>query len=136
MSFVPDRSNITGITNSSPAVVTTATPHGLSSGMVVRTVVPNNYGMYQMNGQQAQVTVLSPTTFACYQTLVPTKIPINSINYNIFSAPVLPNLLAQILPIGDGSHPITDTQWQITNGYCESTIDDAVYNNSTVEIPF
>lgn len=136
MSFVPDRSNITGITNASPAVVTTSTPHGLYTGMVVRTVVPNNYGMYQMNGQMAQVSVLSSNTFACYQTLVPTLIPIDSTNYNTFTAPAIPNILAQVLPIGDGSHPINQVEWQTTNGYCDSTLDDVVYNNSTVEIPF
>jgi len=136
MSFVPDRSNITDITNASPAVVTTSTPHGLSTGMIVRTVVPNNYGMYQMNGQQAQVTVLNPTSFACYQTLVPTLVPIDSTNYNTFSAPAIPNLLSQVLPMGEGSHPINDIEWQRVNGYCESNLDDVVYNNSTTEIPF
>lgn len=136
MSFVPDRSNITGITNSSPAVVTTSKPHGLYTGMVVRTVVPNNYGMYQMNGQANQVKVLTDNSFACYQTLVPTLIPIDSTNYNTFSAPAVPNLLSQVLPMGEGSHPINEVAWQTNNGYCSSTLNDVVYNNSTTEIPY
>jgi hypothetical protein len=136
MSFVPDRSNITGITNASPAVVTTSTPHGLLTGMVARIVVPNNYGMYQINGQSTHVSVLSPTTFGCYNRLIDPISPLNSTGYATFVVPAQPGLLAQVLPMGEGSQPINDVPWQQNNGYCDSLLDDAVYNNSTSEIPF
>lgn len=136
MTFTPDRSNIVDITQSNPAVVTTAEDHGLFTGGVVRLVVPRNYGMYALNGHQVQIIVLSDTTFSCYVSLVPTAITVNSTFFPAFVIPTDPGLLASVLPIGQGATPQNNLDWQIISGYCESPIDDAVINNSTVPIPF
>lgn len=136
MTFVPDRTTITGITTANPAVVTTSPGHGMVTGMVARLVVPLNYGPVQLNGIAAHVSVISPTQFACYSTLVPTAVPISSIGYPAFSAPAAPGLVASCIPIGEGPTPQTNLAWQAASGYCDNPPDDAVVNNSTVEIPF
>ena len=136
MTFVPDRSTITGITNTSPAVVTTSPAHGMFTGMVARLVVPYNYGPVQLNGIAAHVSVISPTQFACYSTLVPTAVPISAVDYPAFVTPASPGLVASCIPIGDGPTPQTTLDWQKQSNYCESPLADTVYNNSTVEIPF
>lgn len=131
MTFVPTRSTITGITNASPAVVTTSPAHGMFTGMVARLVVPYNYGPVQLNGIAAHVSVISPTQFACYSSLVPTEVPISAVNYPAFVTPANPGLIASCIPIGDGPTPQTTLAWQAQNNYCESPIDDTVYNSET-----
>jgi hypothetical protein len=136
MTFTPDRSNIIAITQSNPAVVTTGQDHGLFDGGVVRLVVPKNFGMFALNGMQVQIIRLSSTTFSCYISLVPTVITVNTTFFPAFVIPTMPGLLASVLPIGQGPTPQENLAWQINSGYCESPLDDAVLNNSTVEIPF
>lgn len=53
-----------GITNADPAVVTTAGPHGFSTGDWV--FIDGVVGMTQMNGQTFVIGVLSPTTFELF----------------------------------------------------------------------
>jgi hypothetical protein len=136
MTFVPDRSTITGITNASPAVITTSPAHGMYTGMVARLVVPQNYGPVQLNGVAAHVSVISSTQFACYSSLVPVAVPISAVDFPAFVTPTNPGLVASCIPIGEGAVPQTDLAWQIQSNYCDSPLDDTVYNNSTVEIPF
>jgi hypothetical protein len=136
MTFVPDRSNIIGITQANPAVVTTSPDHGLTTGAVVRLVVPRNYGMYPLNALAVSVVVLSSSTFSCYYTLVPTAIPVNSTSFPAFVIPSNPGALASVLPMGQGPTPQTGLAWQSQSGFCDSPIEDAVLNDSTTEIPF
>jgi hypothetical protein len=136
MTFVPDRSNITGITQANPAVVTTSPDHGLTTGAVVRLVVPRNYGMYPLNGLAVHAIVLSANTFSCYETLVPTAVTINSANFPAFVTPSNPGMLASVLPMGQGPTPQTALTWQAQSGFCDSPIEDAVLNDSKTEIPF
>ena len=136
MTFTPDRTNITGITQANPAVVTTSPAHQMLTGMVARLVIPQNYGMIPLNGSVVHVNVISPTTFACYASLVPSAVTINSIDFPAFVIPTNPGLLASCIPIGEGATLINDVPWQTTNGYCESPVDLPFLNNSTVEIPF
>lgn len=136
MTFVPDRSTITGITQASPAVVTTSPAHGMFTGMVARLVVPYNYGPVQLNGIVAHVSVISPTQFACYSSLVPTAVPISAVDYPAFVTPTNPGLVASCIPIGQGATPETALAWQEQSNFCDSPLADTVNNNSTVEIPF
>lgn len=53
---------ISGITKANPAVVTSAVPHGLSTGNEV--VVSGVLGMTEVNSRNFRVTVLSSTTFS------------------------------------------------------------------------
>lgn len=136
MTFTPDRSTITNITQAIPAVVTTETAHGLFTGNVVRLIVPSSYGMVDLNRMQVQIRVLSSTTFSCFYSLFPQDLPVDSRNYPAFVIPATPGAVASVLPIGSGPTPQTDTSWQINNQAFDSPIDDAVLNNSTSEIPF
>lgn len=136
MTFVPTRSTITGITQTSPAIVTTSPAHGCFTGMVVRLVVPQNYGPIQLNGVAAHISVISPTQFACYSSLVPTAVPISAKDYPAFVTPANPGLVASCIPMGDGPTPQTALNWQVQSNYCDSPLADTVNNNSTVEIPF
>ncbi len=130
MTFTPDRSTITDITQAIPCVVTTDANHGLFTGNVVRLNVPATYGMFQLNNLAVQVYVLSDTTFSCWHTLVPTAVPIDSREYQAFVIPGTPGFVASVIPIGSGPTPITDIAWQINNNYCETPYTDAVINNS------
>lgn len=130
MTFAPGRSTITGITQANPAVVTTSPGHGMTTGMVARLVVPKNYGPVQLNGIAAHVSVISPTSFACYSSLVPTAVPISSVDFPAFAAPASPGLVASCIPIGDGPTPQTTLDWQSQSNFCDSPIDDTFYNNS------
>lgn len=131
MTFVPDRSTITAITNTNPAIVTTSPAHGMTTGMVARLVVPNNYGPVQLNGTMAHVSVISSTQFACYSSLVPIAVPISAVDFPAFVTPTSPGLLASCIPIGAGPTPQSGVEWEITNNFCDSPLDDVVVNVST-----
>lgn len=135
MTFTPDRTNITGITQAHPCVVTTDANHGLFNGNVVRLLVPPNYGMFQLDKLAVQVYVLSATTFSCFYSL-PDGVGVDTRNYPAFTVPANPGFLSSVIPIGSGPTPKSDVPWQVTNNLCTTPISDAVLNNSTVEIPF
>jgi len=136
MTFTPDRSSITDITQAIPSVVTTSTDHGLFTGNIVRLNVPKNYGMFQLDNLAVHVNVLSTTTFSCWYVLAPDSVPVDSRGYPAFVIPTDPGYVASVIPMGSGPTFVTDTAWQINNGHCESLYDDAVHNDSTVNIPF
>lgn len=136
MTFLPDRLVISDITQANPAVVTTSTNHNLSTGEVVRIHVPKNYGMVELNNLLCSITVISSNTFSLQYSQVPTAIPVNSSDYTTFTIPSNPSFTAEVLPVGSGPTPITSVPVYANNNVCVSTIDDALYNNSTTEIPF
>lgn len=94
--FGPAMRLIAGITNSSPALVTTTFAHGYITGTIVRFDIPPADGMQEINQQTAAISVLSPTTFSA---------PIDTTNYTPFAIPigVSPhvNTCAQVVPIGE-----------------------------------
>lgn len=136
MTFSPDRVAISAITQANPCVVTTSTNHNLTTGQVVRLHVPQNYGMVQLNNVLCSVTVLSNTTFSCQQTQVPVAVNINSTTFTAFTIPAKPQFTAEVLPVGSGPTPITNTTSDALRNTCYDLLDDAIINNSTVEIPF
>jgi hypothetical protein len=117
--WTPDSIAITAITNANPAVVTTASNHGFSSGFNVRVFYPyttsNVFGMPQINGLQGTIAVLSPTTFSISidttkfdmfsigaTTEKPQAIPISQyVNVDLLdfqqTNPPNPNTLAQVV---------------------------------------
>lgn len=135
MTFTPDRTNIVGITQANPCVVTTDANHGLFTGNVVRLNVPITYGPVQLNNLAVQALVLSTTTFSCWYSL-PNGVSVNSTLYPAFVTPTNPGFLASVIPIGSGPTPETYIQWQAQNNFCDTPTSDAVLNNSTVNIPF
>ena len=54
---------VSSITNSNPGVVTTASPHGYFSGLIVRFEFFGNFGMIELLGNTYIILVLSDTTF-------------------------------------------------------------------------
>ena len=105
--WTPDISFISAITKANPAVVTTTAAHGYTTGYSIRIVFPFPYayafGMYQINGQSAVITVLSPTSFS---------ISINTLKYDTF---VLGTTLeqAQAIPIGQTTNADLDDSTQL-----------------------
>jgi len=107
--FRPCARLIQSVTNASPALVTTVHPHGYSTGIVVRFVIPEACGMQQANGLDGEITVVDATSFT---------INIDTTTFEAFAIPTvfLPtpggipewvNICAQIVPVGDattGSH--------------------------------
>jgi len=134
--FSPDRVLIANITQANPAVVTTTTNHNMTTGQVVRIHVPIQFGMTQLNQVMAQITVLSATTFSLQYTQVPNAVNINSTNFSPFVSASNTQFTAEILPIGSSASPLTKIQYQITNGICVSSVDDATHNISTTPVPF
>jgi len=135
MSFSPTRVPISAITQANPCVITTSTDHNMTTGQVVRINVPKNYGMVQLNHLSASITVLSTTTFSLQYKQVPPSTNVDSTTFTAFTTPSNPSFTAEVLPIGSGPTPIKTTVWQATNNVCIDTLDDAVTNISTTEIP-
>jgi hypothetical protein len=136
MTFTPPRSAISDITRAIPTVVTTSDDHGLITGNIVRLHVPKNYGMVELNQLAVSVTVLSTTTFSCQYSQIPPGVNVDSRNFTAFTIPSDPSFTAEVLCIGSGPTPPNDVDWQSLSGFCESTVEDAELNNSTVPIPF
>lgn len=61
--YKPAVRTITAITKSPRALVTTSFDHGYISGTIVRIIVPNNFGMTQINNLSGTIQVTSPTQF-------------------------------------------------------------------------
>lgn len=136
MSFIPSRSAISDITQANPAVVTTATPHNLTTGQIVRIHVPKNYGMSELNQLALSITVLSSNTFSLQYSLIPPGFNVNSKNFTAFTTPSNPRFTAEVLAIGAGPVPITEPAVYTLNNTCYDLVEDAIYNNSTSPIPF
>jgi hypothetical protein len=81
--FADNHRTPTAITAASPAVVTCAS-HGLTTGQFVRatnfraTPVADATGMYSLNNQLFQVSVLSANTFALYYPNTNLQIPVDT----------------------------------------------------------
>jgi len=101
--FQPAMRIISSITLANPAVITTSIDHDYITGEIVRVIVPNNFGMRQINNLYGTITVTGDTTFS---------IDINTIFFDTFAAPSpLPDAYtcAQIIPIGEISSTLAGT---------------------------
>lgn len=136
MTFSPHRYAISGITKANPAVVTTATANVLTTGQVVRLHVPQNYGMIELDNKIFSITVLTNMTFSLQYTQVPPAVNVDSSSYRTFTIPSKPQFTAEVICVGAGPTPILSPALYKTNNVCESLFDDALANDSTVEIPF
>lgn len=72
--LVPSTLSVTGITNASPAVVTTSLTHNFTSGQTI--TITGATGTSGVNGTALVATVISPTTFS---------IPINTTNSGTYT---------------------------------------------------
>lgn len=111
--YMPAVRDILSVTNAFPAVVTTTfdgtTPgaHGYLSGLIVRLVIPPNFGMrppQTMNGTVARITVISDTTF---------EIALDTTNWGTFVVPALQpgnnGTPAQVVPVGEETSTLTSS---------------------------
>ena len=136
MSFTPVRMPITNITQSMPCVVTVGVDHNMTTGQVVRLHVPQGFGMVELNQKLVSITILSSTSFSLQYSQVPPAAPVNSTGFTPFVALPISRFTAEVLPVGSGPTPVTNTDWQATNNYCDDLLGDATTNVATVNIPF
>lgn len=107
--FLPRRRYIVGITAANPAVVTTSIAHGYSVGDKVRILVPDAFGMTQINNQVATITAVTESTFTT---------DINSAAYTAFAFPTSAVAGAGV------SFPVV-----IPEGEVSTTVSEPVYND-------
>lgn len=88
--FVPNRQEVSAITNASPGVVTTTEAHGYETGYQVRFFFPLNVGMNQLKDKVVTITKIDDTNFS---------IGIDTTNFDVFS-PVGSSQLPQVIPVG------------------------------------
>jgi hypothetical protein len=98
--FYPVSYLITAITNAQQATITTSIDHTLTAGQEVRILVPQIFGMYQINGTATDI-VSVPTS----NSMV---VDADTTNFDAFVVPIATNITpAQLIPIGqdafDGS---------------------------------
>jgi len=91
--FYPVSYLISAITNAQQATVTTTVGHTLTVGQEVRILVPEIFGMFQINNKAADIlSIPTPNSMI---------IDIDTINFDAFSVPIATNITpAQLIPIG------------------------------------
>ena len=96
--FQPAMREISSITQSSPAEITTTFDHDYRTGDIVRIYIPDGYGMKQIDGFKGDITVTGTDTFTM------------DINSTSFDALVIPipsarpwyfNSVPHIVPVGE-----------------------------------
>jgi hypothetical protein len=135
MSFTPIRMTITDITRANPAVLTASGTTYLTTGQVVRLNIPPAYGMQEANNKLLSVTVLSDTTFSLQIKQSPPAIDFDTRTFSAF-VNAGTGTPAAYVTVGSGPTLLLGTAPSITNQVCYSSVEDALRNTSTVEIPF
>lgn len=102
--YMPAVRDITAITQTNPAVITTSFPHTYLTGLIVRLNIPLDYGM-RVGRFKGTITVLSTTSFS---------IPLNATALDPFVIPTealgQPELnVAQVIPIGEETAILTQS---------------------------
>lgn len=123
--FYPRSRSITNITKASQAVVTLSVTHGYKVGQVVRMVVPEAYGMVEMNGLQGTIVAINTTTTSG-NTIT---LDIDSSSFTTFAFPLTaayPFSKAEVTPIGE------DTAEALSAGV--DTLSDATVNTGYIGI--
>jgi hypothetical protein len=96
--FVPNRQQVSAITNANPGVVTTTQDHGYETGYEVRFFFPLNVGMNQLSDQVVKITKIDDTSFS---------IGIDTRNFDAFS-PVGTVQLPQVIPVGSFQNSVLE----------------------------
>lgn len=106
--YAPSKYDISAITLGQTTTITTSEDHNYVVGQNIRTIIPLNYGTYQLNGRQALVISLP----AADQV----EINIDSKLYDSFiSNPAGQKTPAQIIPIGDFNSGNINSSGRINN---------------------
>ena len=88
--FVPNRQQVSAITNANPGVVTTTQAHGYETGYKVRFFFPLDVGMNQLDDRIVEVTKINDTDFS---------IGVDTTNLDVFS-PVGTVQVPEVIPVG------------------------------------
>lgn len=94
--YVPIKQQIASITRAFPMVVTTSQPHGYRAGQNVAFIIPQIFGMTQLNNITADIVSVTSNTFTT---------DIDSSNFFAFSYPfVVPSAysLPYVIPNAEG----------------------------------
>ena len=134
MTFTPGIMTITSISRSLPAIVTVIPATTLTTGQVVRLVIPPSYGMQQLANKIVQISVISPTIFSLQYTQSPFH-DVDSRDFDPF-IDLGTGTRAQANCIGQGATPVEAPYPYLTNSVAVSKPNNPLLNNSTVEIPF
>lgn len=102
--YKPAVRDIVAISNGFPLQVTTSFPHSYLTGLIVRLLIPNNFGMVVLNKVKGLITVTGDTTFT---------MEINSTFVDPFVVPAEQpgdNFTpAQVVPVGEDSAILTQS---------------------------
>ena len=105
--MLPALNFITSITQSNPAVITTATNHGYSDGLFIRVVFPQTvapvFGMTQINEEIGEIIVLSANSFS---------VDIDTTHYGAFVLGISPQM-PQVIPIGVAAQTSANESGQV-----------------------
>lgn len=121
--YYPRRRYITNITQDSSAVVTMSVTHGYQVGQAVRFVVPQAFGMVEMDGLLGTITAIN-TTLTTGNTIT---VNINSSAFTTFAFPLTgayPFTYAEVVPVGE------DTAQALSSGV--DILTDATVNTGYI----
>lgn len=90
--FQPAMRQITAITNSYPAVITTAFAHNYLTGLIVRLYIPLNCGMVQVDHFQGAITFIDATHFS---------VDLDTTYFDVFNVPANTEQWPQVVPVGE-----------------------------------
>lgn len=90
--FLPAMRQIASITKAQQAVITTTFDHQYTVGAIVRIIVPEGYGMPQINNQTGIILSVTPDTFV---------IDIDTSQYDVFADTMTSDQIPQVVPSGE-----------------------------------
>src|SRR3990167_4362958 len=123
--YYPRRRYITKITQASSAVITLSVTHGYTVGQQIRVVVPDAFGMVEMDGLQATITAINTTTTSGNTITV----DVDSSAFTAFAFPLtadVPFSPAMVVPFGE------DTPLALANSL--DILGDATVNQGLIGI--
>lgn len=115
--YYPANRYITKITQATSAVITLSVTHGFTAGQSVRIIVPDDFGMTEMNGLLANITAVSTAN----NTIT---VDIDSSSFTAFAFPTSATAaaginFAQVVPVGETA-----------NSTYANSLGDATYNEA------
>lgn len=116
---------IDSITQAFPAVLTTINDHGYVAGMMVTFLIPAQFGMVELNGQNVQVLELTNNTLT---------LNVDTRNYTAFASPnPLPNAFTppSVIPNSSGPYlPLLPLSYGNQDSF-----DGVIFNNGMPSNP-
>jgi hypothetical protein len=111
--YYPELQLISAITNSIAAVITTSAPHGYSSLLIVRLVIPIAFGMQQANQAVGTIIVLNNTQFIMVQDGPNGLTSFNTTMFDPFIVPASYSTPAQVIPIGESTATLINATYNV-----------------------